>query len=136
MSSLTKFRWGVISFADSLDTVGIIASNVEDVQKVYGKRLLLKRVGSAEEAWIDALSWYDSKDPTSIPFDKRMYSKSSAEGSKVTTKMSDPFKGLRIGIPRVWLSILRKKRAFLTPFTLRNISHRSWIHPWSNPCAK
>lgn len=30
-------RWGVVSFADSLDCVGVLARNVRTVRKVYGK---------------------------------------------------------------------------------------------------
>ena len=30
-------RWGVVSFADSLDCVGIFAAKVEDAEKVFGK---------------------------------------------------------------------------------------------------
>lgn len=33
-----NYRWGVISFADSLDTVGIIASNVYDIRRVFGEQ--------------------------------------------------------------------------------------------------
>ena len=31
-------RWGVVSFADSLDCVGIFAAKVEDAKKVFGER--------------------------------------------------------------------------------------------------
>ncbi|KAK9463108.1 amidase signature domain-containing protein [Lipomyces oligophaga] len=41
-------RWGVIAYAQSLDTVGILAQEVEDVKTVF-----------------DILTEYDSKDPTS-----------------------------------------------------------------------
>jgi Asp-tRNA(Asn)/Glu-tRNA(Gln) amidotransferase A subunit family amidase len=30
-------RWGLIAYADTLDTVGIMASDVESVEKVYGE---------------------------------------------------------------------------------------------------
>ena len=33
-------RWGVISYADSLDTVGIMAKNVADIRLLYGQSVL------------------------------------------------------------------------------------------------
>lgn len=31
------FRWGVVSFADSLDCVGILGKSVSSVERVFGK---------------------------------------------------------------------------------------------------
>lgn len=47
-------RWGVIPYAQSLDTVGILAKDVETVQKVFG-----------------VLDKHDPKDPTSLSEDIR-----------------------------------------------------------------
>ncbi|EMG46577.1 Glutamyl-tRNA(Gln) amidotransferase subunit, mitochondrial, putative [Candida maltosa Xu316] len=47
-------RWGVIPYAQTLDTVGILANNVGTIRKVY-----------------HALNVYDDKDPTSLPDDTR-----------------------------------------------------------------
>lgn len=30
-------RWGLIAYADSLDTVGVMASNVDDVETLFGE---------------------------------------------------------------------------------------------------
>ena len=32
-----RHSWGLIAYADTLDTIGIMASDVESVEKVYGK---------------------------------------------------------------------------------------------------
>jgi Asp-tRNA(Asn)/Glu-tRNA(Gln) amidotransferase A subunit family amidase len=36
-------RWGLVAYASSLDTVGILARNVGDVAVIYGKYLQNKR---------------------------------------------------------------------------------------------
>ncbi|CAE6401362.1 unnamed protein product [Rhizoctonia solani] len=58
-------RWGVVSYADSLDCVGVLASNVEDAELAY-----------------DVLSQYDPRDPTSVPDDLRQAAK-----QKVTARI-------------------------------------------------
>ncbi|KIJ55482.1 hypothetical protein M422DRAFT_199712 [Sphaerobolus stellatus SS14] len=78
-------RWGVVSYADSLDTVGIIASNVQDTKAVF-----------------DVVSQYDSKDPTSIPPEFRDEAAtlcSDAIGNAIS-RTSGSLSGLRIGIPQ------------------------------------
>ncbi|KAM0695421.1 hypothetical protein Q7P36_005780 [Cladosporium allicinum] len=67
-------RWGVIQYANSLDTVGVLAENVEDTAKVF-----------------NALNTYDSNDPTSLADDvrQRIASQALKEGTR-----------LRIGIPQ------------------------------------
>lgn len=47
-------RWGVIPYAQTLDTVGIIGDNVNIIKRVY-----------------DVLNRYDNKDPTCLPEDVR-----------------------------------------------------------------
>jgi aspartyl-tRNA(Asn)/glutamyl-tRNA(Gln) amidotransferase subunit A len=66
-------RWGVIAYANSLDTVGILGKHVGDVDAVF-----------------DKLNAYDSQDPTSLPLSTRSRLKNDA------TKHST---SLRIGIP-------------------------------------
>ncbi|KAJ4355232.1 Trimeric GatFAB AmidoTransferase(AdT) complex subunit [Ascochyta clinopodiicola] len=66
-------RWGVIAYANSLDTVGILGRNVGDVDAVFNK-----------------LNAYDSQDPTSLPPSTR--SRLEKGGTKQPTQ-------LRIGIP-------------------------------------
>ncbi|KZM27184.1 uncharacterized protein EKO05_0004666 [Ascochyta rabiei] len=88
-------RWGIIAYANSLDTVGIMGKNVGDVDAVFNK-----------------LNAYDSQDPTSLPPSTR------SRLEKGGTKRSTP---LRIGIPldyniatlqpavrREWIRTLKK----------------------------
>ncbi|KAF1837035.1 glutamyl-tRNA amidotransferas-like protein [Decorospora gaudefroyi] len=66
-------RWGVIAYANSLDTVGILGKNVKDVEAIF-----------------DKLNVYDPQDPTSLPRSTR-------------ARLLDPHPkrpdSLRIGIP-------------------------------------
>ena len=68
-------RWGVIQYANSLDTVGVLANTVTDTRKVF-----------------NALNEYDEQDPTSLPPSLRERIKSTS-----TTKKDK--QSLRIGIP-------------------------------------
>ncbi|KAF8202429.1 Glutamyl-tRNA amidotransferase subunit A, mitochondrial [Pholiota molesta] len=74
-------RWGVVSYADSLDCVGILASRVETVQRVF-----------------DRVAQYDSLDPTSAPSEIR--SLASQQVSNLMKSNSSILQGLRIGIPQ------------------------------------
>lgn len=60
-------RWGVVAYAQSLDTVGILAREVEMVQRVFG-----------------VLDKYDEKDPTSLSNEIRGHfgAETKAEGPK------------------------------------------------------
>ncbi|KAJ3407445.1 glutaminyl-tRNA synthase (glutamine-hydrolysing) [Chytriomyces confervae] len=67
-------RWGVISYASSLDTVGILSRSVDDCEKVYG-----------------VLNVRDPKDPTSLKL---------PNSSSVLSKSTEsPLNGLSIGVP-------------------------------------
>ncbi|KAH7078090.1 glutamyl-tRNA amidotransferas-like protein [Paraphoma chrysanthemicola] len=65
-------RWGVLAYANSLDTVGIFAKNAQIIGNVF-----------------DKLNVYDPKDPTSLPPSTRARLESNRE----------PTTSLRIGIP-------------------------------------
>ncbi|KAK0891232.1 Trimeric GatFAB AmidoTransferase(AdT) complex subunit [Friedmanniomyces endolithicus] len=65
-------RWGVIQYANSMDTVGILAGKVEDARRVFG-----------------CLDVFDGKDPTSL----------SASVRKRAARRPSLTKGLRIGVP-------------------------------------
>ncbi|KAL8694199.1 MAG: hypothetical protein Q9218_001086 [Villophora microphyllina] len=71
-------RWAVIAYANSLDTVGVIARNVGSVRKVF-----------------DIINGYDPLDPTSISLQSRARVHSRTQ-SRNTTRADRP---LRIGIP-------------------------------------
>lgn len=60
-------RWGVISYAQTLDTVGIISNNIDLVEKVY-----------------DVLNVEDQNDPTSLPESVRNSMQTTQEFSQLT----------------------------------------------------
>ncbi|QRW17025.1 amidase [Rhizoctonia solani] len=115
-------RWGVVSYADSLDCVGVLASKVEDAELVY-----------------DVLSQYDPRDPTSIPPDLREAAKQNAETKIRQLSTSDDLSGVRIGIPQEYfpkeldssslipfrdlLERLRSRGAQLVPVSLPSTSY-------------
>lgn len=70
-------RWGVIAYANSLDTVGVLASKVGDVRKVY-----------------ELLDRHDPKDPTALPESVRMRAR-----EQVDERPGQRAKRLRIGVP-------------------------------------
>lgn len=79
-------RWGVVSFADSLDCVGVLGKSVDTVKTVF-----------------DSISSYDPKDPTAATPHTRERAKASAESllSTLDADLSDPdLSSLRIGIPQ------------------------------------
>jgi aspartyl-tRNA(Asn)/glutamyl-tRNA(Gln) amidotransferase subunit A len=67
-------RWGVIQYANSLDTVGVLAGNVEDTKTVF-----------------TALNTYDSNDPTSLVDNVRQ---------RIASQAWPKSTGLRIGVPQ------------------------------------
>ncbi|EAS29712.3 glutamyl-tRNA(Gln) amidotransferase subunit A, mitochondrial [Coccidioides immitis RS] len=109
-------RWGVVAYANSLDTVGIIGANTSTVSQVFG-----------------VLNRYDHRDPTSI---------SKATRSRIDEIIGSTSKTrserLRIGVP-IEYNILE-----LDPFVretwrksiqhLKNQGHT--VHPVSLPATK
>lgn len=69
-------RWGMIAFASSLDTAGIIAQTAEDCAIV-----------------LSSMIGFDKKDSTSIEL----------PGEDLTTELNSGVKGLRIGVARSWI---------------------------------
>ncbi|CAE7147645.1 unnamed protein product, partial [Rhizoctonia solani] len=76
-------RWGVVSYADSLDCVGILAKQVEDIELVY-----------------DVLARYDPRDPTSAPEDLRQAAKQKTDARIERLGESGRLDGVKIGIPQ------------------------------------
>ncbi|KAG8221144.1 amidase signature domain-containing protein [Butyriboletus roseoflavus] len=84
-------RWGVISFADSLDCVGVLSKSVDTVKEVF-----------------DVISVYDVRDPTAASPELRKMA-SSIVGSCLTQVFSsvrtNGLGGLRIGIPQEYFPL-------------------------------
>lgn len=69
-------RWGMIAFASSLDTAGVIAQSAEDCALV-----LSRMIG------------FDKRDSTSIELPPE----------DLSLRLNEGVKGLRIGVPRAWI---------------------------------
>lgn len=91
-------RWGVIAYANSLDTVGIMARGVERTKLVFG----MDKLNSYTHVFFifvltdvaEAINSHDPNDPTSLTPGTR-------ERLQDRLKKNKPHKSLRIGIPQV-----------------------------------
>ncbi|KAI9145265.1 amidase signature domain-containing protein [Paraphysoderma sedebokerense] len=106
-------RWGLVSYANSLDTVGIISNHVSDCRTLF-----------------DILAVHDHKDPTSVPSSIR----SSRKDTTTSLNDAEDLSNLSIGIPieycpaelppkiiRLWsdaISFLRSKGAQIRSISL------------------
>ncbi|KAM0800295.1 amidase signature domain-containing protein [Usnea florida] len=114
-------RWGVVAYANSLDTVGILAKDSSMVGRVF-----------------DTIKGYDSRDPTSIPVSTR----SSIAQLLVERKAKRGWDGggpsVRIGVPIEYNTAELQpevRRAWVnTLLGLRNNGHT--IHMLSLPATK
>ena len=105
-------RWGVIQYANSLDTVGVIATTVEDAGTLY-----------------KVLNQYDEQDPTSLPLSVR---------DRMSADRSALGRGLRIGIPTEYniheLSSTVRSTYVSTLFQLQREGHT--LHPVGLPTTR
>lgn len=77
-------RWGVVPYADSLDTVGLMGIDSDDVRTAF-----------------NVLSRHDVQDPTSVTADVRRRAEETSR--RTVGRMGDassPLSGLRVGVPR------------------------------------
>ncbi|KAI0358179.1 amidase signature enzyme [Trametes cingulata] len=109
-------RWGVVSFADSLDCVGVLGKDVSTVRRVH-----------------NIISRYDSKDPTAAPPHVRARAVQACR-SRLEQLNDGHWAGLRIGVPQEYFPTelqhsvidvvrnvvekLRAKGATIVPITL------------------
>ena len=94
----------MVSFADSLDCVGVLARNVGTTRRVHGMSVVLPSCDSRLLLHCKAnLAVWDSRDPTAAPPHVRMRAKQVNESSSECLK-SDTLAGLRIGVPQVRIS--------------------------------
>ncbi|RUP46351.1 amidase signature domain-containing protein [Jimgerdemannia flammicorona] len=115
-------RWGLIAYANSLDTVGLLARTVRDAEIVY-----------------DIISEHDDRDPTSMPIDIKKHVDAIAPGFESITGDLEDLTGLRIGIPQeyfvselapaivqLWrdgIAHLRDRGATIVPVSMPNTRH-------------
>ncbi|KAL6309383.1 amidase signature domain-containing protein [Sparassis latifolia] len=76
-------RWGVVSFADSLDCVGVVAQKVRSIEKIH-----------------NVLSKYDPKDPTSAKPEVRERALQICQEYREQFDSGSSLSGLRIGIAK------------------------------------
>lgn len=94
-------RWGVVAYANSLDTVGVMARDIAGVRKVFGMSrpsqlyphggILVLRILTDIT---DAINRHDPNDPTSL-------SQKTRERIHDRLQWVDKAKPLRIGVPEV-----------------------------------
>ncbi|KAI0101314.1 amidase signature enzyme [Nemania sp. FL0031] len=78
-------RWGVVPYANSLDTVGLLARTVRPIRDAI--------VGSG------LYSEHDARDPTSLPDSVRTRCTAEREGYDSTSEPHPTLKGLTFGLP-------------------------------------
>lgn len=82
-------RWGLVAYADSLDTVGLIGSQVQDIRTSF-----------------KTISQYDIKDPTSVT--TKLRHRSKEESNRTMERISvdnGPLSGLRVGVPQEFFPV-------------------------------
>ncbi|KAH8689809.1 amidase signature domain-containing protein [Talaromyces proteolyticus] len=113
-------RWGVVAYANSLDTVGIIGQKTSVVREVFG-----------------VLNHHDPRDPTSLPTNSRSRISALLSQSQFSNRLAS--RPLRIGVPleynlteltpslrKAWLSALKaleKQGHSLHPVSLSSTRH-------------
>ncbi|KAL1707894.1 amidase signature domain-containing protein [Schizophyllum commune] len=113
-------RWGVVSYADSLDCVGVLANGSQDVKDVF-----------------DTISAHDPRDPTSAPVSARTAAREQAEARMAEWRRpgSHDLTGLRIGVPQEYFpaSLAPSARAHLRRALATLAAHGATIVPVSLP---
>ncbi|KAK6580403.1 hypothetical protein PZA11_007425 [Diplocarpon coronariae] len=128
-------RWGVVPYANSLDTVGLLASSVRTIQLAFQQ-----------------ISRFDSKDPTSISQKSRVrmekrrkddltqeWKRQARSGELNTGKNRKVFNNKKVGVPleyniseldpdvrQAWqdaLELLQENGATIVPISLPNTKH-------------
>ena len=85
----------MVAYANSLDTVGVLGNNCNDVKEVFGMNPNLTAMTRANKL-SDVISGYDKQDPTSITEETRLRT------AALLRKNRRPG-SLRIGLPMVCL---------------------------------
>lgn len=103
--NLISCRWGVVSYADSLDCVGVMAKRVKDVQRVFSKYWLRRLNTQIYNGCLsEILSVYDPNDPTAASPATRQRASDAHQESWFSSRSNGSLIGLRIGVPQVTCS--------------------------------
>ncbi|KAL1739524.1 amidase signature domain-containing protein [Schizophyllum fasciatum] len=115
-------RWGVVSYADSLDCVGVLAGGTQDVKQVF-----------------DIISTHDPRDPTSAPVEARDAAREQAEArmAQWSRPRSHDLTGLRVGVPQQYFpsSLTASARAHLRRALATLAAHGATVVPVSLPAT-
>ena len=90
----------MVSYADSLDCVGIMAKEVSTVKSVFSELVCHHPDRRTNAPMPDTLSIYDHKDPTAARPDTRAKASKACEEHRPSLA-GGSLAGLRIGIPQV-----------------------------------
>lgn len=91
-------RWGVISYADSLDCLGVLGVDVAHVRMVFStSSAFASKVNT--HITPGTIAQYDGRDPSAATPATRQ--QAVEESSKTEWNKSSDLSGLRIGIPQV-----------------------------------
>lgn len=90
-------RYGLVAYANSLDTVGILSRTVEDCADVYSKFTSLTILYSSC-LFLDAISKYDALDPTSMPL--KLRNEIEEKDKELASRWEKDLSGLVVGIPQ------------------------------------
>lgn len=125
-------RHGVVAYANSLDTVGIIAPKSNIAKQVFGNDNHIHRLpGSGTDRLLEVIKGHDSRDPTSLPLTTRarIEEQLSSRNLKRAIRIGVPFEyntmELEPTIRTAWLHTLE---------TLQKHGHS--IHQVSLPTTK
>jgi aspartyl-tRNA(Asn)/glutamyl-tRNA(Gln) amidotransferase subunit A len=90
-------RWGVVAYANSLDTVGILANKSSDARNIFGSYFWVRLTITQLITVVDTLNQYDPRDPTSLSPPSRSRISSYLASAPQTNRVSK--QSLRIGVP-------------------------------------
>ncbi|OJJ45525.1 hypothetical protein ASPZODRAFT_2110317 [Penicilliopsis zonata CBS 506.65] len=125
-------RWGVVAYANSLDTVGILGKDTSSVRAVFDNKpskRLMKKIA-------DVVNRHDPRDPTNLSPSSRSRILSSLDSPQFASRLAS--RPLKIGFPKEYnVSELTPavRRAWMLALShLRKQGHT--IHPVSVPATK
>ncbi|EIW75283.1 amidase signature enzyme [Coniophora puteana RWD-64-598 SS2] len=113
-------RWGVVSFADSLDCVGVLTHTVKGAQAVF-----------------DVIAQHDPRDPTAAPTHVRKRASAAVRKHAWGGEHTDgDLKGLRIGIPQEYFPAELSPPPGLHTLLSHLQSHGASLVPVSLPATR
>ena len=114
---ISSIRWGVVSYADSLDCVGILAEDVNYVESVFSTSHVFCILSLHLHSDAEIIAHYDHRDPSAATPEVRQQAATECANIMARCNTTPSLSGLRIGIPRVTkcYSIFTTCCAYRTP---------------------